>query len=72
MFKGPDWDINAIFTRGPCHATLETNKEYLFTGAVFTSVPDECLWMDNGKSGPWARNVACIKVGDGSCAWYKG
>uniref|UniRef100_A0A4W5QT36 Metalloproteinase inhibitor 2 n=1 Tax=Hucho hucho TaxID=62062 RepID=A0A4W5QT36_9TELE len=36
------------------------------------SAPDECLWINNGQSGPWAKNVACIKGGDGSCAWYKG
>ncbi|KAM9471705.1 metalloproteinase inhibitor 2-like [Salvelinus alpinus] len=35
------------------------------------STSDECLWMDNGQSRPW-DNIACIKGGDGSCAWYKG
>eukprot|EP00063_Salmo_salar_P066503 XP_014041338.1 PREDICTED: metalloproteinase inhibitor 2-like [Salmo salar] len=36
MFKGPNQDIHVIFTGGPCHAFLETNKEYLFTGRLNT------------------------------------
>ncbi|XP_021414671.1 metalloproteinase inhibitor 2 [Oncorhynchus mykiss] len=36
------------------------------------STADECLWMDIGQSRPWDNNIACIKGGDGSCAWYKG
>uniref|UniRef100_A0A8C7J1Q9 Metalloproteinase inhibitor 2 n=2 Tax=Oncorhynchus kisutch TaxID=8019 RepID=A0A8C7J1Q9_ONCKI len=32
------------------------------------STSHECLWMDIGQSGPW-DNIACIKGGDGSCAW---
>lgn len=44
MFKGPDHEINAIFT-GPssavCGVTLDINdkKEYLITGTA--AVPDE-------------------------------
>uniref|UniRef100_A0A4W5QT69 Metalloproteinase inhibitor 2 n=1 Tax=Hucho hucho TaxID=62062 RepID=A0A4W5QT69_9TELE len=39
MFKGPDWDIHAIFTSSSsasCGVTLEINKEYLFTGRLNT------------------------------------
>ncbi|XP_038843586.1 metalloproteinase inhibitor 2-like [Salvelinus namaycush] len=39
MFKGPDRVIHAVFTSSSsalCGVTLETNKEYLFTGRMST------------------------------------
>uniref|UniRef100_A0A8K9WPQ6 Metalloproteinase inhibitor 2 n=1 Tax=Oncorhynchus mykiss TaxID=8022 RepID=A0A8K9WPQ6_ONCMY len=40
MFKGCDQVIHAIFTyTTSCSMTLEINKEYLFTGAVLTTLP---------------------------------
>ncbi|KAK6312362.1 hypothetical protein J4Q44_G00180260 [Coregonus suidteri] len=40
------------------------------------STPDECLWTDwlleDGQSGPQAKNFACLKRSDGSCTWYRG
>jgi hypothetical protein len=40
MFKGYDQVIHAIYTyTTSCSVTLEINKEYLFTGAVLTTLP---------------------------------
>lgn len=41
------------------------------------SAPEECLWTDwviekKNVIGPQAKHFACIKRGDGSCAWYRG
>ncbi|XP_057673907.1 metalloproteinase inhibitor 2-like [Corythoichthys intestinalis] len=40
------------------------------------SGPAECLWTDylteKKTFGEQARHFACIKRGDGSCAWYRG
>uniref|UniRef100_A0AAY4B3J2 Metalloproteinase inhibitor 2 n=1 Tax=Denticeps clupeoides TaxID=299321 RepID=A0AAY4B3J2_9TELE len=129
MFKGPDRDIDLIYTApssAVCGVTLDTTgkKEYLIAGkaeahgkmhvtlcdlimpwesmsatqkkslsqryqmgceckitrcATFPceiSTPEECLWTDwltekliNGRQ---ANHYACIKRGDGSCAWYRG
>ncbi|KAL2078482.1 hypothetical protein ACEWY4_026167 [Coilia grayii] len=129
MFKGPDRDIEFVYTApssAVCGVTLDTTgkKEYLISGsaeangkmhvtlcdlimpweamsatqkkslsqryqmgceckitrcAAFpceVSTPEECLWTDwltekliNGRQ---ANHYACIKRGDGSCAWYRG
>ncbi|KAI4873943.1 hypothetical protein NFI96_010852 [Prochilodus magdalenae] len=129
MFKGPDRDIDVIFTApssAVCGVTMETNgkKEYLISGkadgsgkmhvtlcdlimpwesmsatqkkslsqryqmgcdckisrcAAFpciVSTPEECLWTDWVTEkiihGRQSDHYACIKRGDGSCAWYRG
>ncbi|KAG5262395.1 hypothetical protein AALO_G00274690 [Alosa alosa] len=129
MFKGPDRDIEFVYTApssAVCGVTLDTTgkKEYLISGKAEAngkmhvtlcdlimpweamsatqkkslsqryqmgceckivrctsfpcevSTPEECLWTDwltekliNGRQ---ANHYACIKRGDGSCAWYRG
>ncbi|KAK6293936.1 hypothetical protein J4Q44_G00362620 [Coregonus suidteri] len=50
MFKGPDRDINAVFTPTICRKFLETNKEYLLTGRLNTDGTMNIMMCDFSRT----------------------
>ncbi|XP_077360356.1 metalloproteinase inhibitor 2-like [Festucalex cinctus] len=61
----------ALYAEG-CSCTIKS----CFSLPCCMTGPTECLWTDflPGKMGSrdHAQNFACIKSGNGCCAWYKG